>query len=33
VRSIIGVFAIAFVFIAPLLLLCFGKALARERRR
>jgi glycine betaine transporter len=32
VRSIIGVFAIAFVFIAPLLLLCLGKALVREPR-
>ncbi len=33
VRSIIAVFAIAFLFIVPLLLVCLGKALAAERLR
>jgi glycine betaine transporter len=33
VRSIIAVFAIAFLFIVPLLLVCLGKALAAERAR
>ena len=32
VRSIIAVFAIAFVFIVPLLVVCLGKALATEPR-
>ncbi len=32
VRSIIAVFAVAFVFIVPLLVLCLGRALAAERR-
>jgi len=33
VRSIIAVFASAFLFIVPLLLVCLGKSLAAERVR